>query len=195
MKASPDTRPSLLLQIRDASDREAWNQFVEIYGPLIRDYGRRRGLQDADAADLAQDVLVAIANSADRFNYDPRMGSFRGWLLTITRNKFCTLVQKAKRQGRGHGDARVDQLLRNEPSRNDDEALWDRQYQWRLVGWASEQVRSGFADNTWQAFVKTVLEQSPPAQVARQLDMSVGAVYIAKSRVLAKVKEVISRVE
>ena len=83
MTRSSETSPSLLIRIRDSEDVTAWNRFVDIYAPLIHDYGRRRGLQDADAADLAQEVLQAVAKSADRFDYDTRKGSFRGWYLQI----------------------------------------------------------------------------------------------------------------
>lgn len=193
MSRSLETNPSLLVRIRDLDDAQAWNQFVEIYAPLIHDYGRRRGLQDADAADLAQDVLQAVARSAGRFEYDRTRGSFRGWLLTITRNKLMDLLQRQKRASQEASDKNLDiDQLADDPN---DVSLWERQHQWWLIRWSADQVRHEFEEKTWQAFISTAIEQKTAAETASQLKMSVGAVYIAKSRVLARVKHVIEDVE
>src|ERR1700735_1692360 len=92
------TRASLLARLGDPGDRAAWRQFVELYGGLIYGFARRRGLQDADAADLTQEVFLAIAQSAGRFHYDPRQGSFRGWLYGVTRNKIARFLQDRRSQ-------------------------------------------------------------------------------------------------
>src|SRR5947209_20217545 len=86
MATSPQTRPSLLLRIRDAGDRAAWLQFVEIYAPLVYRFARKRGLQDADAADLAQEVLQAVAGASRRLEYDPGRGTFIVRLVIMPRN-------------------------------------------------------------------------------------------------------------
>lgn len=193
MSRSLETSPSLLVRIRDMDDVAAWNRFIDIYAPLIHDYGRRRGLQDADAADLAQEVLQAVAKSAERFDYDVQKGSFRGWLLTITRNKLIDLMRRIRKpqHGQSDGEWALDQLAISA----DDEELWERQHQWWLVHWAAEQVRPEFEHNTWRAFMLTSIEQLTPQDVANTLELSIGAVYIAKSRVLARIKQVISEVE
>src|SRR5205085_2607216 len=98
MASTPATRPSLLVRLRDAGDGPAWSQFVDLYGPLIFAFGRRRGLQDADAADLAQDVLARVCQAVRTLEYDPARGSFRSWLYTVTRNCFLTFVQRRGRQ-------------------------------------------------------------------------------------------------
>src|SRR5262245_8405404 len=98
------TRPSLLVRIRDARDSEGWSQFVEIYAPLVYGFARRHGLQDADAADVTQDVLRAVARSARRLEYDPRRGSFRGWLFTIVRNELRDFFRRCQRLGHASGD-------------------------------------------------------------------------------------------
>src|SRR5215470_1143371 len=81
------TRPSLLIRIRDPGDAEAWGQFVALYGPLIYQFARKQGLQDADAADLTQIVLQAVIDAMKRLDYDPERGSFRGWLYKVVRNQ------------------------------------------------------------------------------------------------------------
>src|SRR5689334_15164002 len=99
----PTTRASLLVRIRDARDREAWGQFVQVYGPVVYGYARKRGLQDADAADLTQDVLRAVSAAAGRLDYDPRRGSFCGWLFTLAHHKLYDLLACRRRQGQGCG--------------------------------------------------------------------------------------------
>jgi len=107
MTTSPHTRPSLLVRIRDAADREAWRQFVELYAPLVYRFARRRGLQDADAADLTQDVLQAVARSSGRLEYDPRRGTFRGWLFTVDRNKLHTFLRRQHTADAAHRAGRL----------------------------------------------------------------------------------------
>src|SRR6516162_3852103 len=87
MAEIPPTRASLLVRLRDAQDQAAWKEFVDLYAPLVYGYVRKQGLQDADAADLSQDVLAAVAGAVGRLNYDPARGSFRNWLFTVVRRK------------------------------------------------------------------------------------------------------------
>src|SRR5687767_693005 len=109
MNPNPETRASLLVRIRDGSDDEAWRLFVDLYGPLVYAFGRRNGLQDADAADLTQDVLQSVAGAVRGLEYDPRRGSFRGWLHTVARNRLLDFHRK--RQTRGSGDTAVHAVL------------------------------------------------------------------------------------
>ena len=92
----PNTRASLLARIRDARDDQAWSQFVDLYAPVVYRYARRQGLQEADAADLTQEVLRAVARSVGRQGYDPGRGSFRNWLFTLARNRVCNFRTRRK---------------------------------------------------------------------------------------------------
>lgn len=190
---SDATRPSLLIRIRDSRDREAWGQFVEIYAPLIYKMARRRGLQDADACDLTQDVLRSVSGAIGRLDYDRRKGTFRSWLFTVTRNALNTFLEAQRRLPRGSGDPAVHNWLEDQSGPGEDSAVWDREYQDRLLACAAEQVRSSFEEATWQAFWQTAVEGKPSKQVAASLGLTVGAVYIAKSRVLSRIKEHVAR--
>lgn len=192
MSDAPATRLSLLVRLGDARDDEAWSQFVEIYAPLVYGYARKHGLQDADAADLTQDVLQAVSGAIRRLDYDPRRGSFRGWLFTVVRNKLRNFISSQKRPGRGSGGSDVQNKLNEVPAREEDQsAWWDEEYERRVFAWAAEQVRGRFSESTWQAFWQTAVEGKSGPQAARELRMSVAAVYLAKGRVIARLKELI----
>src|SRR5262245_53352875 len=106
----PPTRVSLLVRLRDPRDAAAWARFVELYGPVVYGYARKRGLQDADAADLSQEVLRAVAGAVGRLEYDPAKGAFRNWLFTVVRRKLSSWREAQQRRARGAGDTET-QLL------------------------------------------------------------------------------------
>jgi RNA polymerase sigma-70 factor (ECF subfamily) len=186
------TRLSLLVRLRDARDDAAWSQFVELYAPLVFGFARKHGLQDADAADLTQDILQAVSGGIRRLDYDPRRGSFRGWLFTVARNKLRNFLAAQRRPGRGTGDADTQQRLDELPAREvDQSAWWDQEYERRVFSWAADQVRGAFQGSTWQAFWQTAVEGNTGPEVARALGMSVAAVYLAKGRVTERLKQIV----
>ena len=196
MPRSPLTRPSLLFRIRDAEDQHAWSQFVDIYAPLIHRFAHRSGLQDADAADLTQEVLQSVHDAIGRLDYDPQRGTFRSWLFTIARNRIKNFLKRQSRQPQGTGDTEIKQVLENQPAAaKEREASWEEDYEQRIFQWAADQIRSEFQESSWQAFWQTAVAGQPPKQVAATLSISVGAVYVAKSRVLARLKEQIEQLE
>ena len=190
MTDSPTTRPSLLVRLRDPRDEQAWEKFVAIYTPLIDRLARSRGLQNADAADLAQDVFRAVAGAIDRWDPDPARGSFRGWLFQIARNLAINLLTARRRHVQGSGDSDVLERLHRLPAPDAEETiLFDAEYRRSLFHRAAEQVRDEFRESTWRAFWRTGVEGREPAEVAQELKLSVGAVYIAKSRVMARLRD------
>ena len=104
---SQTTRQSLLLRIRNERDADSWSQFVTAYAPLVHGFLRKRGLQDADASDLTQEVLARVAAAIKGFEYNPDEGSFRGWLFTIVENCRRRFAAQQRPGQRGSGDARV----------------------------------------------------------------------------------------
>src|SRR5208337_3738904 len=134
---------------------------------------------DADAADLTQDVLRAVAGAVGKGSYDPQKGSFRGWLFTVVRNKLRDFLAREARRSQGKGGTSVQKLLEAQPAAEQTRAAeWDQEYEERLFAWAAEKVRGGFRDSTWQAFWQTAIEGQTPAGAAQALGMTVGAVYI-----------------
>jgi RNA polymerase sigma factor (sigma-70 family) len=186
---SPLTRASLLVQIRDGSNHGAWKEFMQLYGPVVYGFARRRGLQDADSADLMQDVLRSVSTSIGRLDYDRKQGSFRGWLFTITRNKVFNFLSARRIRPQGSGDSGTNRMLASHPDDNDGSDVWEMEYQRRLASMAMERIKSEFQENTWRAFWLTAVEGVGAADVAAQVGMSAGAIYVAKSRVLARLKE------
>jgi RNA polymerase sigma-70 factor (ECF subfamily) len=195
MAELPTTRASLLVRIRDARDQEAWGQFVQIYAPVVYWYARKHALQDADAADLTQDVLRAVSAGAGRLNYDPERGSFCSWLFTVAHHKLYDLLARQRRELRGSGDSEVQELLAEHPASQEDKSVWDQEYEQRLFNWAAEQVRDEFHDSTWQAFWQTAVQGKTGKETAQALKLTVAAVYLAKSRVMARLKEKIQELE
>jgi RNA polymerase sigma-70 factor (ECF subfamily) len=190
MSDAPQTRPSLLVRLRDGRDAEAWGRFVSLYGPLVYQYARRQRLQDADAADLTQEVLQAVSGAVARLEYDPQRGSFRGWLRTVAHRRLCDFWERARRAARGSGDTATLQRLEETPAEEDDDR-WEREFEQRLFHWAAEQVRREVAEATWQAFWQTAVEGKAAAEVGEALGLSVGAVYTARSRTQARLKALV----
>ena len=188
MAEMPTTRASLLVRLRDHQDAEAWRQFVEVYAPLVYRWCRRMGLQDADAADLTQEVLRQVSTAVGRLEYDPKRGLFRSWLFTLAHRKLCDFFRRDARQIQGSGDSGTQAILDEQPAPAE-EIEWNQDHEQRVFDWAAEQIRDRFALSTWQAFWLTAVDGRDSQEVAHQLGMTVAAVYLAKSRVMARLKE------
>ena len=162
---------------------------MKLYGPIVYGFARKRGLQDADAADLMQDVMRSVSTAIGRLDYDRAQGTFRGWLFTITRNRIFNFLTARRHRPQASGDTSTNRLLDSQPVTNDGADLWEVEYQRRLAALAMERVKKEFQQNTWQAFWLTAVEGIAAAEASRQIGLSTGAIYVAKSRVLARLKE------
>ena len=189
MNDSPKTRNSLILRLKEPADAEAWFQFCEIYQPLILRIAKSRGLQTADASDLAQDVFIRVAKSVQRWKPDPNKGSFRGWIGTIARNLTIDFMRQQKRQPVSANDP----AMQNLPERCAESDFYDAEYEKQLFAWAAEKIKPSFQPNTWQAFWRTAVEQQDVSEVADSLGISTGAIYMARSRVIAKLRKTVER--
>ncbi len=195
MQHTPETRLSLLQRVRDRAAGADWEEFVAIYEPLIYRVARKRGLQDADARDVTQEVLVAVSTAIDRWAPNGRKGAFRSWLFRITQNLTINLLVKQARHGLATGDPETLQTLLEAPAPQQDTAVFCDEYRRQLFRRAANQVRASVRYHTWLAFWQTCVAGQPIEQVATELNMSVGSVYAARSRVTARLNETIRQLE
>lgn len=188
MHDSPDTRMSLLGRLRDHQNAEAWTEFVQIYQPLILVIARRRGLQHADALEVTQDVLGRVAATIENWESQKGKGAFRGWLYKITRN--LTMDHLRKRQRHAGENDHVDWSQVASPA-IEDSLEFRGEFERRVFHWAAAIVKPRFAEDNWQAFWRTTVDKVPVEEVADQLAVSRGKVYVARSRVMARIAGVI----
>jgi RNA polymerase sigma-70 factor (ECF subfamily) len=198
MTDDPNIRTSgtLLLRLRDLNDREAWTEFVNRYTPRLFGWCRKHGLQESDAADVSQEVLRKLVGAIRSFEYDPRRGSFRGWLKTVTNNAIRDFVASISRTGRGSGDSHAGSALAAivDPSAISElSATLDAAAELELLREAESRVQLRVQSHTWEAYRRTVLISEPASDVARQLNLDVMEVYVAKSRVLKYLREEVAR--
>ena len=193
MSDLPETRASLLARARNPHDGVAWRQLTEVYQPIVYRYCLRRGLQDADAADLTQEVMRSVAHALRDFSYDAARGRFRNWLFTVTRSRLNNFFERRNRQELGSGQTTVHEMLAELPDRGEQDE-WDRESRQQLFEWAAAQARSEFEPTTWRAFVMSAVEGRSAAEAAQVTGLSLNAVYVAKSRVLRTLRELIDSV-
>ena len=185
----PDTRHSLLRRLHDRTDAAAWSEFCTIYEPVIYRFARRFHLQDADAREISQEVLLVVSRKVEAFDTQAN-GRFRGWLAKIARHATIDLLRK--RRERPIGGSEMVRMLSDLPSLDDDsDSTFLSDAHHRQFHWAAEQIRQSSIPSTWQAFWLTAVENVPAAEVARRLMMNVGAVYVARCRTLARIKHLI----
>lgn len=184
--SQPQTRASLLIRLRDVRDADAWELFVETYGPLINRYCRRHGLQEADAVDVSQDVLIKFVQAVRTFEYQPGRGRFRDWLGALVRSR---LAEFYARKGRAVdiGNALGADFDANLPGMVP--AEWPVQFHDHLLRLAMERARTDFEPQNWRAFEMAWIENRPASEVARLLSITVSTVYVAKFRVLERLRK------
>ncbi len=194
MTINPETRESLILRLPSAADAQAWREFVDLYEPLIIRFAKRRGLQDADAREIAQNVLISVAKAVDRWQPNPERGKFRAWLFRIARNQVINWIKKnAPSKSATNNDANPFHEL-VDPSR-DQEFEIELEYRREMFRLAAAQARDSFSETSWNAFWSTSVLGESIEFVAGQLGLNPGAVYVARSRVTARIKTIVTQWE
>jgi RNA polymerase sigma-70 factor (ECF subfamily) len=192
----PETRASLILRLKDAADVAAWDEVAAIYGPLVYRMALRQGLQSADADDVVQEVFAAVASSVTKWAEQQKRGRFRAWLLTMSRNIAINVLTRRPYGGVGCGGVDVVDALANLPAPSGPlSSQFDFEYQREVYRWAAEQVRETVARITWDAFHLTHMEGVSIADAPKQLGISIGNVYIARSRVMNRLRELAKQFE
>lgn len=185
------TSLTLLDRLKQEPDSQAWQLLVEIYSPLIRRWLRHQGVYDAEADDLVQEVLTVVVRKLPTFQRRDQVGAFRCWLRTITVNCLRAHWRSLKKQPQGTGDSDCWQMLNQlEDSNSQLSREWDREHDLHLTKYLLDKIRPGFSASTWKAFRQVTLEGKKPDEVAAELGITTNAVFIAKSRVLTRLREV-----
>ncbi|QDU21285.1 RNA polymerase sigma factor [Urbifossiella limnaea] len=179
--------PSLLERVRH-QDAAAWHRLVLLFTPVVYQWVRRGGVPEADAPDVVQDTFVGVLHSVVEFRRDHDGATFRGWLRRITQYKVRDFFRRQADRPTAEGGSAANVRLHLHPELPpDDEA--DETDSQSLVRRGLELIRDEFEPRTWQAFQAVGVDERPAAEVAAELGMSVGAVYVAKSRVLKRLRE------
>lgn len=192
MNTSSTTKLSLLMQLRDLDNQEAWQQFVDQYGPMVYNWCRYWNLQQADAEDVTQALIVKLFQKIREFDYDRDLGSFRGWLKTVTHNAvrdFC----------RSRRDVSVDDSVWNSigqiPAQSDFVERIERAFDLELLDQAKQAVKERVAPHTWRAFELCETSDLTVDQIAEQTGMQVATFYVAKSKVIKMLQEELAKLE
>jgi RNA polymerase sigma-70 factor (ECF subfamily) len=178
------TSISLLQRLRDPGQPDAWARFAELYTPLLFYWARKAGLQEADAADLVQDVFATLVRKLPEFRYDQGK-SFRSWLRAVALNKWRDRQRQKARLPAGADNGELDEAAVPDGL----ESFWEEEHRHFLLRRALELMQAEFRPSTWKACWEHVFEGRPVAEVAAELGLTENAVYVAKFRVLRHLRQ------
>ncbi len=185
----PETSESLMLRVKDPSDAVAWSTLLDIYRPVVLRMAASRGMQATDAEDLAQGVFISIARNVENWEVGEGLPPFRVWLCRIARNAIVNAITR-RRPDTAAGSTSVQQLLAEVPERDagvTEELLQDSRRE--AFRWAASEIKHEFKPATWSMFWQTSVDGRPIAEVAKELGRTTGAVYLARCRVMQRLKE------
>lgn len=184
-----DTSVSFLESLQVAPDKELWSRLVEIYTPLIRGWLRRQGAASDDIDDVVQEVLTVVVRRFPEFQREPRKGAFRSWLRTIAANCLRDHWRRNNRQAAAVGGSDFAGLIHQlADSDSGVSKIWDREHDAHVTKYLLKEIQGEFSEKTWQAFQRFAMDGLSAEQVGKELDMSSNAVFIAKSRVLSRLR-------
>jgi RNA polymerase sigma factor (sigma-70 family) len=194
------TRATLIQRLKNWQDQSSWEDFFETYWKLIYGVAIKGGLNDAEAQDVVQETMISVAKHMPRFKYDPAIGSFKSWLLNMTRWRITDQFRKRGRLTAHHSSiddtARtrtVDQMI--DPASQDLDALWDAEWEKNLLAAAITRVKRRLDPQKYQIFDFYVNKEWAPEKVAETFGISIDQVYLAKHRTTELIKEEVKRLE
>ena len=189
----PDTRHSLIVRLKDSRNDLAWTEFVCAYEPFLTRLVRKQGTPERHVADVTQQLLIAIAKSVDGWKPDGKSASFRRWLGCVARNVVIKFMVRERKHVTGEGGSDFLKALTETIDPSIDAEL-QRQYEQELILWAAERVRSEFRESSWRAFWETEIIGRSIADVSQDLGVSIGSVYMSRSRIFARIRVIIEEV-
>lgn len=189
----PETRHSLIVRLKNEHDEPAWRDFVTTYESFLQRLVARQGVPQHHIADVTQQILIAIGRSVENWKPDDRPESFRRWLTTVSRHVVIKFMTRERRQAGGPGGTEWMQQLREIPSRP--ATSDDARYQHELIIWAAEQVRHEFMETSWSAFWATAIQERTVNEIAAELNVSPGSIYMSRSRIMARIRRKIQEIE
>ncbi len=193
MNPLPETRISLILRLSESADVHAWQEFAELYAPAIYRFAVQKGLQPADAEDVTQEVMFGVARAIERFEPDEKRASFRTWLSRIARNLVAESCRRRARLPRiplpENGSPLEAALASN------DEAQFEREHRVAIFHVAAKRIRKRVAADAWQAFWRSSVAMESCVSVASELGMTLGSLYVARSRIMKLLREEVRRLE
>ena len=189
----PDTRHSLIVRLKDSRNDRAWTEFVCAYEPFLTRLVRKQGTPERHVADVTQQLLIAIAKSVDGWKSDGKLASFRRWLGCVARNVVIKFMVRERKQVTGEGGSDFLKALTEKVDPSIDAEL-QRRYEQELILWAAERVRLEFHESSWRAFWETEIVGRSIEDVAKELGVSSGSVYMSRSRILARIRVIIEEV-
>jgi RNA polymerase sigma factor (sigma-70 family) len=204
---SHPTRSSLLRRVKDTGDQPSWQQFNDIYGKLILGFALKAGLTEDEAAEVVQETLISAAKHLPEFRYNPKLCSFKTWLLNLSNWRVKDQIRKrqvpsapGQRAGRAHSEkqdrtstATAERVA--DPAGSQLEALWDKEWHTTLLEAACRRIKTQVELKQWQIFDLYVLKEWQVRDVAQALGVSAGRVYLAKHRVSTLIKKELKRLE
>lgn len=193
MPEFPETNHSLIARVKDLGDSASWVEFLGIYQPVVYRMARRRQLQDADAQDVMQQVFLSIAMSIEGWESGNGQPPFRAWLMTIARNAITKALARRPRD-RATGTTSAAEILENQAEAEATASEILSEARREVIRWATEQIRSEFSEEIWRLFQQTAIDGVSIADVAKSSGRSAGSIYVARFRVIVRLKEKIQEV-
>ncbi len=193
MREFPETNYSLIGRVQALGDGASWEEFLAIYQPVVLRMARNRGLQDADAQDVMQQIFLSISRAIQGWQEDPNQPPFRAWLSTVARNAITKHLSRRPRDA-ASGSSSVFEMLHQLPDADSTSKEFENETRLEIFRCAADQIRNEFTPETWNVFWKTAVEGQPITNVTRSTGKSAGSIYVARFRVMSRLKEKINEI-
>lgn len=185
-----ETSLSLLERLRHSPEKEGWSRLADLYAPLVRVWLRRYDVQDSDANDLVQEVLLAVSRELGTFEHRGQPGAFRGWLKAILINRLRKFWRARDRRPEARGDSEIDdRIAQLDDPASEMSRIWNREHDQYVLRQLLALAEPHFEPNTWKAFCRVAIEGAKPDVVAQEMGISLNSVCLAKSRVTRRLRQ------